>query len=384
MRPAGSRNPELEAAIADNPSEDAWQVYFDWLQSQGDPWGERGNLALARDKAKGAAKAKLTKQIAEFDAAHGDALFGASLLELMKNDYFTEVAEVSEQYGLFWTVRVRSPEYDWSGTAPSTALAELMKSPAARLIQQINIGLMDHDPPDLQKGVDVLWEAESLPNLRSLFIGDFEYPDDTEISWIEDGIDATAMLKVAPRLRSLHIRGSGIQVGTLEHDTLERLILETGGLPEDAVESVGSCRLPALTHMEVWFGREGYGAGGNVEQLAGLLAGEGVPKLRHLGLKNGDWQDDIASALVHSNVLAQLETVDLSMGTMHGNGVEAIIANPAKLSHLKRLDLSDNYLSNNQVERVKAALGTIVEIGRQKKPYDRGGGDLRYYASVGE
>src|SRR5690606_23609190 len=56
---AGSRNPELEAAIIDNPEDvGAWQVYFDWLQGQGDPWGERGNLAIAHEKAKGAAKTK--------------------------------------------------------------------------------------------------------------------------------------------------------------------------------------------------------------------------------------------------------------------------------------------------------------------------------------
>src|SRR5690606_6036949 len=81
---AGSRNPELEAAIIDNPEDvGAWQVYFDWLQGQGDPWGERGNLAIAHEKAKGAAKTKLGKQLEEFDQQNAEALYGKSLLALM-------------------------------------------------------------------------------------------------------------------------------------------------------------------------------------------------------------------------------------------------------------------------------------------------------------
>jgi hypothetical protein len=71
------------------------------------------------------------------------------------------------------------------------------------------------------------------------------------------------------------------------------------------------------------------------------------------------------------------------MGTLHGDGVEALIANPAKLAHLKKLDVSENYLSDDQVARLDKALGKIVEIGRQRRPHEWGG-ELRYYASVGE
>jgi uncharacterized protein (TIGR02996 family) len=379
-----SRNPDLEAAIIANPDDvDAWQVYFDWLQTQGDPWGERGNLALARDKAKGAAKAKLTKQIEAFEQEHGEALYGEALLSLRSADDFDQVATLEYRHGLIWKVTAKAPEYDWDGTSPVATLAAVAKSSSARLIHAINIGLVSHDPPDVQAGLDAIWDGGELPSLHTLFIGDFEYPEDTEISWIEDGIDASVVLKNAPKLRSLHVRGSYIGLGKIEHATLEHLFIETGGLPEDTVKSVGKCKLPALTSLEVWFGREDYGASGNIKQLAPLFKGAGVPKLEHLGLKNCDWQDDIAVALTKSDLLAQLKTVDLSMGTLHGDGAEAIIANPAKYTHLEKLDLSDNYLSEDQVARLKKALGKIVEIGRQRQPYDRGG-DLRYYASVGE
>jgi uncharacterized protein (TIGR02996 family) len=381
---AGSRNPDLEAAIVDNPDDvGAWQVYFDWLQTQGDPWGERGNLAVARDKAKGAAKTKLTKQIEAFDAEHGEALYGKSLLALMKKDDFDRVAALDDRYGLFWTVTAKSPQYDWKGTAPNTVLAALVKSPAARLLSAINIGLIDHDyPVSLREGIDAICKSGKLEALRTLFIGDFEYPDEQEISWVTVG-NAGKVLPVAPNLRSLHVRGGGIELGKLEHDQLESLFLETGGLPKGAVGSVGKCKLPSLTRMEVWFGRDEYGGDGNVKQLAELFKGTGLPKLVHLGLKNCEWQDDIAVALAKSEVLAQLQTLDLSMGTMHGAGAEAIIANAAKFQHLEHIDLSRNFLSDEQAKQLRKLFGKKVDVSDQEEA-DEDGEDTYYYTSVGE
>jgi uncharacterized protein (TIGR02996 family) len=383
--PAGARNPELEAAIVANPEDlGAWQVYFDWLQTQGDPWGERGNLAITRDKAKGAAKTKLSKQIEAFDEEHGEALFGKALLALMKKEDYSEVAKVEDRYGLIWKIAVKAPEYEWDGTAPGTVLGAVVKSSAARLINEITIGLTEFDPGGMEKGIEAMSKAGKLESLQTLFVGDFEYPDETEISWVED-TNVAKLLPIAPNLRNLKVVGGGISLPKVfEHKTLETLHIETGGLPSSTVASVGKCKLPELTSMEVWLGTENYGGGGNVKQLAELFKGTGVPKLVHLGLKNCDWEDDIAVALCKSDLLARLQTVDLSMGTLHGDGVEAIISNAAKFKHLKKLDLSDNFLSDDQVKRIKKALGKIVDTGGQRKPYEWNPGELRYYTSVGE
>jgi len=381
----GARNLELEAAIVDDPEDlGAWQVYFDWLQNQGDVWGERGNLAIARDAAKGAAKTKLSKQIDAFDEAHGEALYGKSLLGLMKKSDYAEVAKLSDRYGLIMSATVKSPDYDWAGTAPNTILGALVKSPAARLLHELNIGLMDSEyPVGLQKGIDAITKAGKLESLRSLFIGDFVYPDEQEISWVSVG-KVGKVLPVAPNLRSLHLRGGSIDLGKLEHDRLEQLEIETGGLPKGAVASVGKCKLPALTRMEVWFGRDEYGGTGKLSQLADLFKAEGVPKLVDLGLKNCEWQDDIAVALANSPLLAQLKSVDLSMGSMHGAGVEAILANVAKFKALERLDLSRNFVSDEHCAQLRAAFGDIVELGQQDEPDDWGDDELHYFTSVGE
>ncbi|PRQ06179.1 WGR domain-containing protein [Enhygromyxa salina] len=382
--PAGARNSELEAAIADAPEDlGAWQVYADWLQAQGDPWGERISLGLQRERAKGATKTKLTKTITSYEADHAEALYGKALVALMKKD-FAEVADVSAPFGPIVTATVKTPEYDWSGTAPNTVLAALVKSPAARLLRELDIGMLDHEyPVSLAKGIEAITKVGKLENLRALFIGDFEYPDENEISWVAVG-NVAKVLPVVPRLRSLRLRGAEIKLGVLDHPTLEWLTIETGGLPSGAVASVGSCKLPQLTRMEVWFGRDEYGGNGKCSQLTGLFGGAGLPKLEHLGLQNSEFQDDIAIALAKSKLLAQLTSVDLSMGTMHEPGARAILANADKFSKLRSLDLSDNYIPDDLCAQLRTALGEVVMIGEQREPDDWGDGEDRYYSSVGE
>lgn len=382
--PVGARNLELEAAIVEDENNlDAWQVYADWLQSQGDAWGERVSLALQRDKAKGAAKAKLTKQIAAYDQTHAEALYGSTLAAMLDNPQFEQVALLSAPYGLFLTVKVKSPQYDWKGVAPSTVLAAIIKSPAARLLHSISIGLIDYEyPVNLGKGIEAISKAGKLESLRTLFIGDFEYPDENEISWVAVG-NVAKVLPVAPKLRALHLRGAEISLGALEHPTLESLRIETGGLPGGAVASVGKCKLPELRHMEVWLGTDEYGGSGKISQLEPLFEGSGVPKLEHLGLKNSDFEDDIAIALSKSKLLAQLRSVDLSMGTMHEPGAQAIIDNAEKFRHLLSLNLDRNFIPDDLDAQLRVLLGDIVSVDDQEEP-DDWDDEPHYYTSVGE
>lgn len=382
--PVGARNLELEAAIVDAPEDlDAWQVYADWLQSQGDVWGERLSLALQRDKAKGAAKAKLTKQIATYDETHAEALYGKTLAAMLDDPELEQVASIEAPYGLILAVKVKSPQYDWKGLAPSTALAAIVKSPAAKLLRSISIGLIDYEyPVNLGKGIEAISKAGKLESLRSLFIGDFEYPEENEISWVAVG-NVAKVLPVAPKLRELHLRGAEISLGVLEHPTLETLTIETGGLPGGAVASVGKAKLPELRRMEVWLGTEEYGGTGKIAQLKPLFEGSGVPKLEHLGLQNSDFEDDVAIALAKSKLLAQLRSVDLSMGTMHEPGAQAILANADKFRHLNELVLDRNFIPDALAKQLRTALKGIVSVDDQEQP-DDWNDEPHYYTSVGE
>jgi uncharacterized protein (TIGR02996 family) len=384
----GARNPELEQGIHDAPEDSAaWQVYADWLQSEGDPWGERLSLGLAHAGAKGAEKAKLKKAIDKLDEQHRETFLGKAFAKLMKAEDFEQVAKLEWKYGFVVGVRVASPEFEWSGTSPDTILRALIKSPAARFLQSIRIGLIEWqgDEDSFDKGIDAVSKSGQLPSMRELFVGDFEYGDETEISWTDVGNVEPALL-VMPNLRSLHVRGGGIALGkTLEHAKLESLLVETGGLPGNTVKAIGACKLPNLTKLEVWFGQKNYGAGGSIKQLAPLFTGEGVPKLRHLGLMNAEFEDEIAIALAKSPLLAQLETVNLSMGTLKDVGGQAILAAADKFKHLRKLDLDRSYVSDELAKALQKALGkSKVSIERRRTPSEWGDGELHYYTQVGE
>jgi uncharacterized protein (TIGR02996 family) len=382
---AGSRNAQLEQAIFDDPGDQkAWSVYADWLQGQGDPWGERLSLGLAHANAKGAEKAKLKKAIDKLDEEQREYFLGKSFAKLMKADDFDQVAKLEWEYGFIVGARVAAPEYEWSGTAPDTILRALVKSPAARFLRSLAIGLIDFDYPiDVTKGVDAISKAGTLGAMRELFVGDFEYPEEQEISWVEAG-DVDQALLVMPNLRVLHVRGGGIGLGkTFEHDKLESVWLETGGLPAAAVKAVGKARLPNLRKMDVWFGRDEYGGDGDIKMLQPLFTGKGVPKLEHLALKNSEFENDIAKALARSPLLAQLKVVDLSMGTLSDEGGQAILDAADSFKHLERLDLDHNYLSDDMAKKLKKALGKVVEIGSREEP-DMWDDEPHYYTQVGE
>jgi hypothetical protein len=260
----------------------------------------------------------------------------------------------------------------------------VVKSPAARFLRSVRLGLIDWDGEgDLGKGIDALSKVGTLGAMRELFVGDFEYPDDCEISWVDVG-SVDKLLTVMPNLRSLRVRGGGIGLGkTLEHDKLESLTVETGGLPGYTVKAIGKCRLPNLTHLEVWFGQQRYGGDGSIKQLEPLFGGEGVPKLEHLGLMNAEFQDDIAIRLAKSPLLSQLKSVDLSMGILRDAGGQAILDAIDRFKHLGKLDLSHNYLSDAVAKALQKALGKRVDVSDRQRARVWGD-EEHFYTQIGE
>ncbi|GGK88102.1 hypothetical protein Ppa06_53180 [Planomonospora parontospora subsp. parontospora] len=230
-----------------------------------------------------------------------------------------------------------------------------------------------------EQAVRMLAEAaDRLPALRVIALGDIP-SDECEISWIEQS-DVTPLLEAFPKLEVLEVRGgSGLRLRPVRHGSLRVLRFESGGLPARAVQAVGACELPALEHLELWLGVSRYGGDTAVEDLEGVLSGEGLPALRHLGLQDSEIQDEVAAAVASAPVVARLESLALSMGTLSDAGAEALL-NGQPLTHLKRLDLNHNFLSDGMAARVRKALpGVAVELFEREGP-----GDERRYVAVGE
>lgn len=217
--------------------------------------------------------------------------------------------------------------------------------------------------------------AGRLPELRSLFVG-ATIPDHCEISWIQQS-DVTPLLAAFPRLERLEVRGgTGLLFPPVRHEALRVLRLETGGLPAAVIRGVGGSDLPALDHLELWFGVNGYGGDSTVTDVAGILSGAGLPALRHLGLQNCPFADELAAAVAVAPVVARLESLSLSMGTFGDEGAEALLTGHP-LTHLRRLDLRRNYLSDTMLERLHKELPGVEILADDRRSHDE---DWRYVA----
>ncbi|MER7664494.1 STM4015 family protein [Streptomyces sp. NPDC096193] len=204
--------------------------------------------------------------------------------------------------------------------------------------------------------VSALVEArERLPRLRALFVGDITY-EECEISWINQGL-VTPLLDAYPELLEFGVRGGqGLAFPAVRHDKLRSLTIEAGGLDAGVVRGVAASDLPALEHLDLWLGTSWYGANADVSDLEPILAGTRLPSLKHLALRNSEIQDEVAVAVAGAPVVARLETLDLSMGTLGDDGAEALL-NGQPLSHLKKLDLHHHFISKPMADRLAGALG---------------------------
>ncbi|MGW0788301.1 STM4015 family protein [Streptomyces sp. NPDC002911] len=225
-------------------------------------------------------------------------------------------------------------------------------------------------------------EANSrLVNLEAVFLGDV-ISEQSELSWMEQS-DVTPVLKAYPRLRELAVRGSsGLAFPPVRHEALRTLRFECGGLPAEVVRGVLASDLPALEHLELWLGDEYYGCDTTLEDLAPLLEGTRFPALRHLGLQNSQFQDEIAAAVAHAPVVARLESLSLSLGTLGDVGAQALL-NGQPLTHLRSLDLHHHFVSDAMMLRIRETLepaGVRVDLSEREDDEDDDG--ARYVAAA--
>ncbi|MFJ4837515.1 STM4015 family protein [Streptomyces sp. NPDC088746] len=208
--------------------------------------------------------------------------------------------------------------------------------------------------------------------LEALFLGDLE-DEEAMISTIGLG-GLTELLEAFPGLRELAMRGGeDLEFPVTGHEGLRVLRVESGGLPREAAAQIAAASLPSLEHLELWLGDEDYGGGTTVEDLAPLLAGVGKPALRHLGLQNSPVQDELAAALATAPVVRRLTSLSLSMGTLGDEGAEALLEGQS-LAHLREIDLSHHYLSQDMMLRIWTELeplGVRVNLtGREDEDED--------------
>lgn len=358
------RNPDLEAPMIKNPDdEEAWAVFGDWLGTIGDPRGELISLALQD-------QGKFGTRIAEINTEYRLAWLGADLASIVEKQHERDgMLRIEWRHGFIDRLRVRAP-YGWKGTPTPEVLATLLRHPSARFIRHIGLGLLDPGTGEMDQfsaGVEVLKEHGALPSLRSLHIGDFVYPDEMEISWVEVP-DVHDLFPLLPNLEELHLQGSGIGEGEIRHDRLRRIKFETGGLDELAAWAAVNSEVPSLEDLEVWFGDEEYGASATIDTIQSIFdtdTPKRFPKLKRLALMNCMFTNDIAAALAEAPILQQCDRLDLSKGTLTDEGAQVFLDRADRFGHLKEINLEESLLLEAEQALIQA-YGKVVKIGYQR------------------
>lgn len=121
--------------------------------------------------------------------------------------------------------------------------------------------------------------------------------------------------------------------------------------------------------LTLWFGSEDHGADATVNDLEPLLGAKAFPHLKHLGLANAEFAPDIAQALPKSKLAPQLESLDLSMGTLDDSHVAGLVAGVKAFKKLKSLDVRENFFTKAGIAQLQKALPN-VDGEEQKTPWE--------------
>ncbi len=366
VAPDDSSHAELFARVdADPTDEQAWAVLADALQAEGDVRGELIALANA---------GKPTRPLLDANVA---GLLGPAA-DLLGARVGALLDDARWRRGLLEGATLRLDQ-DEPGAVPlGTLAAALLCAPLARFLTELRLGLTDEDASenDYHPVLEALHESRCGSRVRALVLGEFEYPDETEISWTPWG-DVSSVWKTLPNLEHLQLRGAGGPLGAKPRaERLARLIVETGGLRRDTFDSVVALEAPSLEHLELWFGREDYGAECTADDLARLLSRTDLPRLQHLGVRNAEFLVDAIPELASSPLLRRLTSLDFSLGVLGDEGLGLLERHAKAFAHLTRFDFTGNHFSGDGQARL-AALFPHAIVADQRSDDER-------YAAVGE
>ncbi|MBL8677692.1 MAG: STM4015 family protein [Myxococcales bacterium] len=258
--------------------------------------------------------------------------------------------------------------------------ASLRNDPLASKLAAIVIGpyatAWDGNASDVIKELTSAASKKVFTSLRAVFLGEITY-EEQEISWIHVG-NPGKILDAYPALECLRVRGTEeFTFKCAPHSALRTLTIESGGLNKKALKGVLSSSFEGLESLELWLGSEDYGADHRIDDLMPLLSGRLFPKLRHLGLRNCQYTDEIAVAIADAPVLKNLTSLDLSMGTLGDAGANALAGSPL-VAKLESLDVSHHYMSTAVAKKLSAIGPKVVAKDRVEDE------DEERYVQVGE
>lgn len=316
----------LAHAVAHPDDRDAFLVLGDALVAAGDP---RGELVIAQ------ALGGAPEREAELLAAHRAAWLGP-------------LATVSaRELGLHWrfgyvrSVRLGTPRQtsrDIVGQLDfHDLIVRLARMPGNQLVDALVIAAVPSGARSWQRGIAAI-RSHGLP------------PNVTRLELLGDGHDSglRGNARLAPAqpalrgLRELAIAMHGISLAGIELPELRVLELSAPGLTRDHASALVASEWPRLERLSIHVGVPGErGCDVTPGRMRELLGSLRMPALRHLGLCAAGFTDELVAILATCPLALQLESLDLSGGTLSDAGASELRA----FAHLRELDASHAYLT---------------------------------------
>lgn len=236
-------------------------------------------------------------------------------------------------------------------------------------LRQITIGCWGYDGEDCSAIADgIVANKEKFAHLEGLFWGDMD-SEEQEISWIEQ-VDLGPVLDVMPLLNNLKIKGTNnLSIGKKPRPNLKSLEIISGGLPDSVVEDILGSDLSNLEKLVLYVGVEDYGFEGDLAVFKPLFSKDRFPKLKWLGIVDAEEQDAVVEMFLESDILPQLETMDISAGVLTDKGAQLLLDHVDKISHLKFINMKYNYLSDEMKKELQKALPVKIDVSDSQE-YD--------------
>lgn len=259
-------------------------------------------------------------------------------------------------------------DYENGDKGAATIVEDILADPDFANLKVLAIGDWgDAWEDDCQPVLNGIVEhAEQFSHIEELFVGFMGY-EECEVSWIMQG-NYSKLWAALPNLKRLLIKGSTeLELGEVCHEGLEELTIICGGIGSDVLASIQNAKLPNLKKLLLYIGVEDYGFDGNADTIRELLAKADFPNLQYLGITDSEIQDDLAKVVLESKFITQIETLDLSMGTLTDKGGELLLEALPKLPNVKKLDVHYHYMSDEMEEKLKK-LPITVDVSEKNEP----------------
>lgn len=274
-------------------------------------------------------------------------------------------------------------DYNEGDKSVNTMVPDILADEEFAQIDELIVGCWGEAWEDSCQAVidGIIENKEKFAHIKSLFMGDMDY-EQCEVSWIIQG-NYSKLWEALPNLKELTIKGStGLELGEIAHENLEKLEIICGGLGSDVIEQIMNAKLPNLKKLNLYLGSDGYGFDGDEKTIENLLKNSDFPKLEYLGINDSEIQDEVTKVVLNSKYMSQISTLDLSNGTLSDEGGVLLLEALPKYPNIKTVDLHFHYLSDGLMKKL-GKLPIDIDMDEQNEA-DEDDGEVYRYAMLTE